>query len=125
MKFSILALGAAVAGIVGAHDCAAQSTFQSAAPNRVAEGRLVSQVADDFFGTAPSSTPAADDSPFFGNEFPAAEAKDPDSLNPYRDGFEPRAAEKSVAVSSNNELRQAPLGVLANIPEVGMVPVYW
>jgi hypothetical protein len=121
MKFSILALGAAVAGIASVHPCAAQTSFDRAAPGGLQKVRVASQISDDFFGESTDSQP---NDPFFGLESSPSDASDPKSLSPSQPSFDQPLVQRPVRVNTEST-QPAPLEVLTNTPEVGMVPVYW
>ena len=123
MKFSILALGAAMASISCVNQCAAQLVIE-AQPAGVSESRLVSQTSEDFFGTSQLQS-SADAPDYFADEASQAELSDPESLGSSQPRIERSVLDKSVPVFSHGGRRQAPLGVLANVPEVGISPVYW
>lgn len=124
MKFSILALGAAVASIASIQQCAAQSTIVTTAPVGASEGRLVSQVADDFFGASPSDQSSSSDAPFSKNASARGERRDPESLQSPSAGRNPTTTENSLRVTTN-ATRQAPMEVLAGTPDIAFTPVCW
>ena len=148
MKFSILALGAAVAGI--SSQCAAQLHIESSFPTRAPEARLVSQ--QEPVGSSFSNEPNgnSEDTAYFAPTPPQAEitreqAVDSQSIlsdeqsqaaaeQPLpNDPLDPLANEsltnQSLAPGGRPIKKQlaaaAPLHVLAMTPEVGMVPVCW
>ena len=123
MKFSLLALGAAVASISCVQPCSAQLNIESATPARTAEGRFVSQSSEekyDFFGIAQPAQSSTDDAYFADG----AEVDDPQSLMPAQPNESRSVLEKSLPVTTKAN-QQAPLSVLSGTPEVGMVPVMW
>ncbi len=131
MKFSILALGAAVAGI--SSQCAAQLHIEPSFPTRAAETRLVSQQ-QETVGSAFADEPAAgqEDSAYFAPTPPQAEITR-DSVRASQSILSESSAESgsidpSVPTGkpiSKNITTGAPLHVLQMTPEVGMVPVCW
>ena len=123
MKFSILALGAAVASISCVQPCSAQLNIESATPARTSEGRFVSQSSEekyDFFGIAQPAQSSTDEAYFA----EGAEVNDPESLTPAKTNESRSVLEKSLPVTTKGN-QQAPLSVLSGTPEVGMVPVMW
>lgn len=130
MKFSILALGAAVAGI--SSQCAAQLHIESSFPTRAPEARLVSQ--QEVVGSSLSDEPAAsnDDSTYFAPTPPQAEITR-DQVNDSQSILSDEQPEPNVdapASPAGKPVKKpiaagAPLEVLAMTPEVGMVPVCW
>ncbi len=130
MKFSILALGAAVAGISG--QCAAQLQIEPSYP-RGPEARLVSQ--QEPVGSALPEQ----DMPYFAPNPPQAEINDDTLGQSSLDGNS--AVDNSADIAADQPLPNdntpagqpvrktvaagAPLHVLAMTPEVGMVPVCW
>ncbi len=127
MKFSILALGAAVAGITT--QCAAQIQIESPQTNRNPQTRLVSQN-QDFFGSAAQTgdeSTNSDDSAYYSDSTPKAEIENAADaqLGPRSVLETPIADEVSGASPSKPVSTNAPLQVLAMTPEVGMVPVCW
>ena len=124
MKFSILALGAAMASISCVNQCAAQLIIESQ-PARAAEARLVTQTTDDFFGTSQPEVTTDESRDYFADDVFHSEASDPQALESSQPVIERSVLEKSVPVMSHGARGQAPLSVLANVPEVGMMPVAW
>lgn len=127
MKFSILALGAAMAGISCVSPCVAQLSVEATVPFRSTGGRLVSQnteLNDPFAQSIEGDKAAATAVDYFADPFQAAEVSDPASLNLSNGPGDIGVREKSLHVATKN-VGPAPLEVLANVPEVGMVPIYW
>ncbi len=130
MKFSILALGAAVAGI--SSQCAAQLNIESSFP-RAPEARLVSQ--QEPVGSSLLEEPVAtnDDSTYFAPTPPQAEItrermEDSQSilLDQQSQTEETAAVEEPAGKPVNKKIvAGAPMHVLQVTPEVGMVPVCW
>jgi hypothetical protein len=130
MKFSILALGAAVAGI--SSQCAAQLHIEPSFPTRAPEARLVSQ--QDLVGSSIADEPVStqENSSYFAPTPPQAEiTRDQvrrsqsilgNSSSEMIAKETPAAPGKTV---TKNVMPGAPLEVLAGTPEVGMVPVCW
>lgn len=123
MKFSILALGAAVAGI--SSPSLAQLHIQTA-PKQLPEARLVSQN-QDFFSTFNSSQTDSrthrEESDYFAESSPQAEIAQPAPTS--RPILEKPITTNNSAANANSAVPQAPLHVLDVTPEVGMVPVCW
>lgn len=116
-----------MAGISCVSPCAAQLSVESTVPFRSTGGQLVSQnteLNDPFAQKNETDKPAADPVDYFADPFQAAEISDPASLNLESGQGDFGTREKSLPVVTNDRSR-APLEVLQNVPEVGMVPVYW
>lgn len=124
MKFSILALGAAVAGISCANQCAAQLQIDSFSPPRSSEARLVSRN-QDIFGD--DTAVKSNDSDYFAKSATQAELNDPDSLKAKDQKSEDQAPLSTPSTLSNRPGMpvQAPLGVLAHTPDIGLSSVCW
>ncbi|MCC6509976.1 MAG: hypothetical protein IT423_12790 [Pirellulaceae bacterium] len=133
MKFSILALGAAVAGI--STECLAQLQIESSFTPRSAEARLVSQN-QDFFGTfnSPQPDPPAgeENSDYYAESNPQAEISgQPAPVSQQTQPEKPVTTNAAPATDAATDravkkvTTGAPLEVLAMTPEVGMVPVCW
>lgn len=135
MKFSILALGAAVAGI--SSQCAAQLHIESSFPTRAPEARLVSQQEPVGSYFANDSKANREDTTYFAPTPPQAEitrdqaAESQSILSDEQSQSAPEQplADESQALGGRPVKKQiaaaAPLHVLAMTPEVGMVPVCW
>ena len=144
MKFSILALGAAVAGI--SSQCAAQLHIESSFPT-APQARLISQQDNDGTYLPSESSANSDQSTYFAPTPPQAEitrdqVRDSQSILS-DESTESQASNAQSADAQSSEAQYndsvtppgvpvkkriapgAPLHVLAMTPEVGMVPVTW
>ncbi len=127
MKFSILALGAAVAGISCVNQCAAQLSIESPSSRGSAPAtRLVSRAQDGLLSADDdqansSGNNSNNNSDYFAEQNPQAEIDDPQSMRGDRSVLE----RPVVKANAGGAATQASMDVLAVTPEVGMVPVYW
>ncbi|MGN6546099.1 MAG: hypothetical protein ACTHK7_13680 [Aureliella sp.] len=132
MKLKVLALSAAVASISCVTPCSAQLNIDSPASPHP-ESRLAFQNSDgglDIFGQAPASAEVSPSDDYFAPGAPGEGLGAPRSIladQPSIFTSAPQSTPSSAAPSSPPSIppAAAPLGVLSNTPEAGMVPVCW